>query len=254
MELRDERPVRGGVDLPEQSGCLRVEGTLSTHRALYPTAAGDLRHQAARIEMTALEIVAFVAIGLGAAISVANWMTLHFSRREKRHISAVPLVGALLLAYGLCCFAATRPFAWLAIIADYGTLALVLALPTLIGEAWATSRVNLVRTFVSRQSGRVIELRLFKRAIFTIEVTFDPPVPCNPHGALISSFGLTGSWRQEGTEIVLDGYVEDRILRLRPDEDRLISEETNYPEGNQFPYDSLTMLTFEVGKAGPSQA
>lgn len=195
------------------------------------------------------KIIAVVAIGLGAAVSVGNWLTIYFSRKEKRFVSAVPLVGAALLVYGLYHFPATRRFAWVGIIADYGTLVLILCVPRLLNEFWSTSRVNLVRSFVSRQSGLEVKIRLFKKGAFTIRATFNPPVPCNPHGALIESFGFVGGWKQEGAEFVLSGYAEDRVLRLRPDGQRFLSEETNYPEGNEYPYDSLTMRTFEPGKA-----
>jgi hypothetical protein len=53
------------------------------------------------------KIIAVVAIGLGAAVSVGNWLTVYSSRTEKRFVSAVPLVGAALLAYGLYHFPAT---------------------------------------------------------------------------------------------------------------------------------------------------
>jgi hypothetical protein len=195
------------------------------------------------------KIIAVVAIGLGAAVSVGNWLTVYSSRTEKRFVSAVPLVGAALLAYGLYHFPATRRFAWVGIIADYGTLVLILSVPRLINEAWSTNRVNLVRSFVSRKSGFVIKIRLFKKGAFTIRATFNPPAPCNPHGALIESFGFVGKWKQEGAEFILSGYAEDRMLCLRPEGARFLSQETGYPEDSEYPYDSLTMLTFEQEKA-----
>jgi hypothetical protein len=197
------------------------------------------------------KIVALVAIVLGAAISIGNWLTIYSSWKEKRFVSAVPLLGAGLLVFGLCGFPATRRFAWLGIIADYGTLVVILSVPRLVNEFWSTSRVNLLRSFISRQSGRVIEIRLFKKGVFTVRVKFDPPVPCNPPGAFVESFGLVGSWKQEGADFVLSGYAEDRVLRLRPEGERFLSEEANYPADNEYPYDSLAMITFEPGKGRP---
>jgi len=199
-------------------------------------------------EMIIMKIIGLVAIGLGGFVCVFNWLTIYLSRKQNRFVSAVPLVGAALLVFGLRQFAATSPFAWVGIVVDYGTLALVLALPKLVGELWSTSRINLVRSFVCRSSGRIVRIKLFKRGIFTIRGTYNPPIPCNPRGFLIDSFGFVGSWRQDGTDFILEDYADDRILRLRPDGDRFLSQETNYPENNEYPYDSLTMFTFEPGK------
>lgn len=69
--------------------------------------------------MTSSSITAIAALILGAALCIMNWLTLFFSWKEKRFISAVPVMGAALLGFGLLYFPATRPFAWVGIIVDY---------------------------------------------------------------------------------------------------------------------------------------
>lgn len=198
--------------------------------------------------MTALRIVALIAIALGAVISIGNWLTLYFSWKHKRFISVVPIFGAALLAFGLCCFSVTRPYAWLSVVADYGTLLLLLALPTMIGEAWATIRVNLIRSFVSRQPGRVTEIRLFKKGVFTCEIKYDRGVASLQESGWLESLRFLGNWRQENSDFVLDDYSKDRILYLRPSGDEFVSEEKNYPCDKKRRPDSLTGLTFVPGK------
>ncbi len=199
--------------------------------------------------MNQQEVIGVVALVLGAVICLNNWLTLYVSWKKKRVVSAVPLLGALLLAYGLASFPATQQFVWVSVIADYGTLILILALPKFINELWSTSRINLLRSLVSLNSDRTVELKLFKKTIFTIADTYDPPIPCNPHGARVVSRGYRGKWKQEGSAFVLKDYCEDRQLCLRQEGDHFVSVETNYPDDNESPYDSLTRLTFEELKA-----
>ena len=81
-----------------------------------------------------------VLLILGGWICLVNWMCLYKSWKTKRFHSVVPLVGAILLALGLTSFDRTAPYAWLSPLADYGTIAFLLAIPRLTKEAWNTSR------------------------------------------------------------------------------------------------------------------
>lgn len=68
-------------------------------------------------------------IALGGFIAVMNWATVIATRLTGRFHSAVPLIGAVLLAAGLALLPRTRHYAWAAVLADYGTLILLFSLP-----------------------------------------------------------------------------------------------------------------------------
>ncbi len=142
---------------------------------------------------------------LGGYIAAMNWYSICASHRSHRNVSPVPLFGALLLVLGLLGFEQTKPYAWVGVLADYGTLALFIALPMLAWESWTTSRFNLLHRFLSDAGGRRDDIRLFKRGRFTIKTEYDPPVPCNEHGALAVSQGRVGTWRRDGDSFCLEG-------------------------------------------------
>jgi hypothetical protein len=80
-------------------------------------------------------VLVVVLLSFGGLVSLANWAALVQSMLRRRFVSAVPLFGAALLAAGLLLHPRSRPYAWLAVVLDYGTLALLIALPRLIREA-----------------------------------------------------------------------------------------------------------------------
>ena len=184
-----------------------------------------------------ITILATIAIGLGALIALLNWYSIYASHRNGRHVSPAPLLGGLLLVLGLVGFPETRAYAWLGIVADYGTIILIFAVPVLIREAWSTSSTNLVHRLVSDSGGRHDDIRLFKRGKFTIKTEHDPPVPCNEYGALAVSRGFVGVWRKESRGFVLEGYEGDRILRILRADGVYRTSEENYPEDQAFPVD-----------------
>lgn len=182
---------------------------------------------------------------LGAYIAVLNWYCIYASHKSKRNISPVPIFGALFLILGLLGFTQTRGYAWVGILADYGTLALVLAIPALALESWRTSRINLLHRFLSDSNGRRDDIRLFKRGRFTSKTEYDPPIPCNKHGALAVSLGRAGAWTDDGDGFCLMGYGEDRIMRIKQKDGMFISQEVNYPESNEFKHDRMGGLTLK---------
>ena len=193
-------------------------------------------------------ILAIIAISLGALIALSNWYGIYTSHRTGRHVPPAPLLGGLLLVLGLIGFPETRPYAWLGIVADYGTVALVFAVPVLIWDAWSTSSVNLVHRLVSHSAGRHDDIRLFKRGKFTIRTEHDPPVPCNEYDALAVSRGFVGVWREESRGFVLEGYEGDRILRIFHADGVYRTSEENYPADRDFPVDRLDSLELEKVK------
>ena len=193
-----------------------------------------------------MQSIGFTAILLGGLISGANWVYLYQSWRTKRFVSSIPLIGALLLLFGLCQFKMTRPYAWIAIIADYGTLVFIYSFPHLCREFWSTSRFNLIREYVGSSDTQRYNLKLYKKGIFVIRSEVDPPQPANEHGAQISSFGFQGKWNDSEDEIKLSEYAEDRILNLKKTNDKLTATELNYPQDREYKYDLLNGIEFTL--------
>ena len=193
-----------------------------------------------------MEYIGIIAIIIGGLISLANWGCLYRSWKTKRHISSVPLVGAILLIFGLFQFEGTRPYAWIGIVVDYGTLVFICSIPFLIREFWSTSRVNLIREYDGSSSTTHHNLKLYKNGVFVIESKVDPPRPANEYGALIGSFGFQGKWTETGNSINLSDYAEDRTLNLQESNGKLISRETNYPDDKEHQYDSLEDIEFRL--------
>ena len=192
-----------------------------------------------------IKILATASLVLGCYFAVFNWYSFYASHKSNRNVSPVPLFGALFLVLGLLGFQATKSYAWAGILADYGTLTLIFAIPMLVWESWTTSSFNLMHRFRSDVHGRRDDIRLFKRGKFTIKTEYDPPVACNGHGALAVSQGRVGRWRRDGAGYCLEGYGEDRITRITKQGDGLITEEENYPNSNEFQHDRMGGLTLK---------
>jgi hypothetical protein len=189
-----------------------------------------------------MNLLAYALIAVGGLLSLFNWATLFATLRGKRFVSPVPLFGALLLGGGLALLPETRPYAGLALLADYGTLMLVIALPFLAFQLWSTARFNLVHSYVMNAPDRTVTIKLYRRQIAVITVTFDPPAPCNAHGARIGSFGLVGTWSPTDRGFTIDGYVETRRLVVTGDGGAYRTSELNYPSEQKYNYDSLDGL------------
>jgi hypothetical protein len=174
-----------------------------------------------------------------------NWGTGVASWRSERVVSAVPLVGALPLGCGLALLPETRPFAWLALVADYGTLVLILALPRIACEFWSTSRFNLLQSFSTDAKERRITIKLFRRQEAVISAEFDPPVPCNDADARVQSFGLVGTWASIESGYLINGYASDRQLVISNSNGFYATTELNYPGDTKHKYDCLDELVLQ---------
>ncbi len=190
-------------------------------------------------------ILVILILGIGGIIVVFNWYSIFASHRLNRHVSAVPILGGLLLFFGLLGFEQTSSYAWAGFFIDYGTLILLIAIPTIVREIWSTSSFNQLHRFVSDANGRRDDIRLFKRGKCTIETSYDPPVPSNEHGALAVSQSRVGSWRGGGGRFYLEKYAGDRILKIVNQDGEYITEEENYPETNEFQHDRLGKLSLK---------
>ncbi len=185
---------------------------------------------------------AVILLVVGSFIALSNWYSIYASRRTGRFVSAVPVFGAAFLAIGLLAFPETRAYAWLGIVADYGTIILIVAVPKMIWEAWATCSRNVLHRFVSESNGRRDDVRLFKQGSFTICSEHNPPVPCNEHGTMIASNGFVGTWREQSDGFILEGYGDGRVLHIMRLDDHHSTREQGYPEDSAFPVDRLDSL------------
>ena len=107
-------------------------------------------------------------------------------------------------------FPDTRPYAWMAVFLDYGTLALLLSAPGLIHEMWGISRINLLHEYVGKTESKQVQLRLFRNSIFTIRINIlRKPGECG----LIST-GTSGSWDYDGFQLTLRTHDESATLEV----------------------------------------
>lgn len=195
-------------------------------------------------------MVAFAVtlIALGSVLALLNWYSLIASLCGDRFVSAVPLIGAFLLGSGMILLPQTRPFAWIALIADYGTLVFLIALPRIVAAIWSTCRFNLLHSFDLDEPGRHFTIKLFRRHIALISAQFDPFLPCNDDGACIGSFGWGGKWHVIENGYSIHGYCAERQLLLMSTNGNYSTTELHYPAENKYDYDSLDDLTFKKRK------
>jgi hypothetical protein len=155
----------------------------------------DLATRLIKVEIGA----ALVFIALGGFIVVMNWWMVIATHRTGQHHSAVPLVGAVLLGAGLALLPQTRLYAWVAILADYGTLILLISLPMLVREAWETSRYNLTAEYRGGRGIMTAHISLYRGDICIIR--YDMKRAAGEMG--IMSTSRVGTWRQEGQRLTL---------------------------------------------------
>lgn len=156
------------------------------------------------------------AIGLmvfGAFFCVVNWLLFLGRIISGRFVSVLPLIGALPLGLGALYFPATRPFAWLALLLDFGTLELLMALPWIVNDLWSTSRFNLLEEYRGRKNDREAILRLYRNGICILQQYFQR----SPGELGISHISLVGDWEKDGTRLVLRFGGETDMLEAAPD-------------------------------------
>ena len=155
--------------------------------------------------------VGLVLLGLGAAFALVNWVGVYLSWRTGRFHSLIPLLGGVCLLVGALLVPSLRPFAWVAVFADAGTIVVFLSAPAFLWEAWRTCPLNLLGEFAAVSGKTTIRLRHFRRGVFTIHWQI---VRLPGEYGLISK-GRIGSWQQQDASLVLrDGT--DRATFQRP--------------------------------------
>jgi hypothetical protein len=154
--------------------------------------------------------IAAALIVLGSLVCLANGWTALQRHRTGRFRSTVPLVGAALLGTGLFFVPVTHPFCWVALVLDYGTVELLLALPKVFGEFWGTSRFNLVAEYYGQAGGKTVRLRLFRRAVFTLRLRIQrPPGECG-----LMDAGTIGTWQRDGARLTLRADGGEAIFEV----------------------------------------
>jgi hypothetical protein len=190
---------------------------------------------------------ALILIFIGLFFSAINWICMFQSWRQKHFISVVPFVGTIPLWIGLLGFESTRPFAFVSIFADWGTLVFLCAIPKLAKHAWQISRFCLIRQLKSQSNHATYTLKLFKGGIFVLKIDFDPPQVCNEHAAKIISSGMQGHWQQDNSSILLTEYRDSwKTVLTKINDSIYLSKESAYPEDKECKYDSLDNLEFQL--------
>jgi hypothetical protein len=193
-----------------------------------------------------MKTAAFILIGVGIGFSILNWACLFGSWYSKRHISPVFPAPSAFTALGLALIDQTRPYWWVGLLTDYTFFGLLIAAPSMIAGAWRTSSFTRVQLLRATDAPRRFELSLHRGGHFLLRATFDPPMPCDQHGARVKSFGAVGRWQDmlDG-RLRLWGYREERVLTLERTETAYVGREEHFPQGGIFPYDSLDGVKFQ---------
>ena len=152
-----------------------------------------------------MAILALLLIACGGLMAVLNWWTMFWSYHTKRFHSIVPFVGAGLLGTGMFILPATRWYCWTALLLDFGTFALLLALPRIFHEAWETSHFNLLSEFTAQSGIKTARLSLFRRRIFTIRLEIN-------RSQGIASLGTIGEWQRDGEQLMLTVGKESAVF------------------------------------------
>jgi hypothetical protein len=185
--------------------------------------------------------VAATLMAFGGLIALANWWSLYWTYHTKQFHSAVPLLGAVLLATGMLILPATRPYCWIALALDYGTLALLLASPRIVREAWGTCRFNLVSEYVGQTDVKTAYLRLSRRGIFTIRLKLQRrPGECGLVGA-----GTVGTWQREGKRVTLSTGRESAVFDVLCDAPKeTLRQSVGFPSWESSRDHSLASIDF----------
>jgi hypothetical protein len=168
-------------------------------------------------------VLAIIGISLGGLISLLNWWTVIESRRRKKHISAIPLLGFLPLGLGLYYFDATRPYAWICFVADYFIVQLAVDVGEVLKELWRTSRFKLQRSIRGEMEGTKYELRLYQGGKFVLKGDAGSPRLEGKRVHRLLGFSTVGQWGEREGRIVLSWEGSERGVELMPSDDGFVS-------------------------------
>lgn len=159
--------------------------------------------------MTHASAIPFMVLWvLFVLVNARSWYGTHV---KKRFTSSIPLIGGLFGLVGFYRIPALRKWCWVAVLVDYGSIVLLLALPKISKELWQTSRLNLVREFAARDGAKEVKVRLYKARVFTIKHQITRPK--GELGLLTSSD--IGTWSEGDEGPVLTLRDDSIVLRQR---------------------------------------
>ncbi len=134
--------------------------------------------------------IAVALLGIGCWLSLLNWVALLVSWRTGKFHSAIPLVVGLSLGTGALLLPPLRPYVWAGVLLDWGTIVVVLSLPSFVRKMWETSWFNLVEECVGVRGRTTVRLRLFRRRV--VVINWDIARPKGEHGLV--GMGQLGTW------------------------------------------------------------
>jgi hypothetical protein len=153
-------------------------------------------------------VAAIVLLSLGAVVALANWATL-FRKQRDQHVSTVPLVGALLLFTGARQIPALRPYAWLAVLVDYGTLLFILSL---VLSVRGQSSLQMLEEYVAKAENKKVILRLFSKDLFDLRQEFKRGHSWQGR----REYQGVGTWQREGQCLKLQMGSNTAVLEPLP--------------------------------------
>jgi hypothetical protein len=163
-----------------------------------------------------IDKLAMLLIGLFVAITLGNIAILLADAFSRRHKSMAFLFGGFLGAAGFLLTPRLRPYSWLPPLLEPATAAFLFALPGLLNEIWQTSHFNLISRYTGRHGIREVDLRLFRKGIFTLRQTFSRP-PGESGTVQLSSIG---TWQREGDRTVLQFGEQTAVFETVPSSGR----------------------------------
>lgn len=175
-------------------------------------------------------MMANLAILFGSLLSAINWATLFVSKKNGRFVSPVPFLGAFMLAFGIYAHPAASNFWWICIFADYGTLRLFLALPSIVKDCWSASRFNLIHEFSAVSREKNVKIRLYRSNVARISISFVPGGKCDEYGTVIESISLAGAWTEQNRTFRIVLNEDERVFFLAPSDEGYVSSESNCSE------------------------
>ena len=153
-------------------------------------------------------VAAIVLLSLGTVVALANWSTL-FRKRTDQHVSTVPLVGALLLFIGASLIPALRPYAWLAVVLDYGTLLFILSM---VLSLRGKSSLKLLEEYVAKAQNKKVILRLFTKDLFELRQQFKRGHSWQGR----REYSDVGTWQRDGQRLKLQMGSNTAVLEPLP--------------------------------------
>lgn len=130
---------------------------------------------------------------------LVNARSCYRTHVKKQFTSSIPLVGGLFGMVGFLLTPELKWWCWLAVLMDYGSVVLLLALPKVAGELWQTSSINLINEFIGEDGSREVRIKLYKSGVFVIKHRIGRP---KDEPGLIASSDI-GTWWDSGGAISL---------------------------------------------------